>query len=259
MQALIGHSGFVGSSLLRQTTFASQFRSTDIDQIRGQRFDTVVSAGVPAMKWIAERDPDADIANIRALFDHLATVETDRFVLISTVDVFPDSRGKDEMDLPDEASLTAYGRNRLWLERAIQDRFPGALIVRLPGLVGPGLRKNVVFDFRNNNALHLIDARGAFNFYPMVSLWADIQTARAAGLTLVHLTAAPLSVAQVAQDGFGFDFTNTVADRTPASYDLQTCYAGLFGGTGRHTYSARESLLAIRAYAQSEPASKPIA
>lgn len=259
MQALVGYSGFVGSSLLRQAEFGATFRSTDIAGIRNGQFDTVVCAGVPAMKWVAERDPDADIANIRGLFDHLSTVDAGQFVLISTVDVFPDSRGKDEDDAPDESLLTAYGRNRLWLERAVRDRFPNALIVRLPGLVGPGLRKNAIFDFRNDNSLHLIDSRGVFNFYPMVRLWGDIQAALAAGLKLVHLTAAPLSIREVAQTAFGLDFTNVVADRQPASYDLQTRHAALFGGAGCHTYSARECMLAIQAYAQSEPPSKPIA
>lgn len=259
MRALVGHSGFVGSSLLRQTTFAATYRSSDIGQIRDRQFDTVICAGVPAMKWVAERDPAADLANIEALYDHLATVTVDRFVLISTVDVFADSRGKDEDDIPDPARLGAYGRNRLWLEGAVRDCFPGALIVRLPGLVGPGLRKNAVFDLRNENALQQVDARGVFNFYPMVRLWHDIEVALAAKLQLVHLTAAPLSIAEVAQQGFGRSFANQVDGRDPVRYDFQTRHAHLFGGTGRYTYSARESMLAIQAYAQSEPPAKPIA
>lgn len=259
MQALIGHSGFVGSTLQRQAAFEARYRSSDIANIRGREFSQVVCAGVPAMKWIAERDPEADSANIRALFDHLATVSTPDFVLISTVDVFPDSRGKTEDSVPDEAALTAYGRNRLWLERAVCDRFPGALVVRLPGLVGPGLRKNVIFDFHNSNALHLIDHRGVFQFYPMVNLWADICAARAAGLQLIHLTAEPLSVGRIAREGFGFDFGTEIEGRTPAEYDLHSQHAALLGGSGNYTYSARESIMAIRAYAQSEPNSKPIA
>jgi hypothetical protein len=38
----------------------------------------------------------------------------------------------------------------------------------------------------------------------------------------------------------------------PARYDMRTVHAGLFGGSGHYQYSARESLQAIRAYAQSE-------
>ena len=46
--ALIGHSGFVGSSLLRQRPFEARFRSTDIAEARGRTCDLVVCAGAPA-------------------------------------------------------------------------------------------------------------------------------------------------------------------------------------------------------------------
>jgi hypothetical protein len=68
----------------------------------------------------------------------------------------------------------------------------------------------------------------------------------------VHLTAQPISVAEVAQQGFGQRF-DQVLDKPAAQYDMQTRHAQLFGGSGRYQYSARETLMAIRAYAQSEP------
>lgn len=259
MDALVGHSGFVGSSLLRQRSFDRLFRSTDIETIRGQTFDLTICAGVPAQKWIADRDPEADLANIRRLADHLAAMTCDRLILISTVDVYPDSRGVDETTPIDVTAATPYGRNRRWLEQFVLDRFPGALVVRLPGLVGPGLRKNALFDFRNDNNLHLIDARGVYQFYPMVNLWADLQTALGAGLSVVNFASEPLSVAEAAGQGFGLSFDNVVEGRTPAVYDLRSRHAGLFGGAGDYQYSKREALLAIRAYAQSEPASRPAA
>ncbi|MDF3054482.1 MAG: pyridine nucleotide transhydrogenase, partial [Gammaproteobacteria bacterium] len=125
-------------------------------------------------------------------------------------------------------------------------------IVRLPGLAGPGLRKNVIFDFLNNNNLHSIESRGIFQFYPMVNLWYDICTALQADLRLVHLTAAPVTVSDVARMGFGRSFEQTLAG-TPAHYDMQTRYASVFGIEGLYQYSVRETIQAIRAYAQSEP------
>jgi hypothetical protein len=43
----------------------------------------------------------------------------------------------------------AYGRNRRALEAFCADRFDDCLIVRLPALFGPGLRKNFIFDLLN--------------------------------------------------------------------------------------------------------------
>ena len=253
--ALIGHSGFVGSSLLRQRPFEHLYRSVDIGNIDGGEFDTVVCAGAPAQKWIANREPEADRANLESLIGHLSTVRCKRFVLISTVDVFLDSRGVDEDTVVDEGGLHAYGRHRRILERFVEDHFPDRLIVRLPGLVGPGLRKNVIFDFLNDNNLHSIDSRGVFQFYPTVNLWFDIELALRERLRLVHLTAAPISVAEVARQGFGREFTQTLSG-SPAAYDMQSRHAGLFGGVGRYQYGIRETLQAIRAYAQSEPMSR---
>lgn len=255
--ALIGSSGFVGGTLLRQTRFDALYRSTNIGEVAGREFDTVVCAAAPAQKWIANREPEADRRNIDALIGHLRTLRCRRFVLISTVDVFRTPIGVDESSPVDEEGLHAYGLHRRLLERFCEQHFEQALVVRLPGLVGPGLRKNVIFDFLNDNNLQAIDARGMFQFYPMVNLWADLQTALAGGLGLVHLAAEPISVAEVASGGFGLAFEHTTA-QAPARYDLRSRHAALFGGQGAYAYSRRETLLAIRAYAQSEPRTLPV-
>jgi nucleoside-diphosphate-sugar epimerase len=252
--ALIGHSGFVGSTLLRQTgdLFTHRYRSTDIANIRDQKFDLVVCAGAPAQKWKANKEPEADRAAIEGLMTHLERVTCQTFILISTVDVYPIPAGVDEASPIDTTRQQPYGKHRLLLEQFVSQRFPSHHIVRLPGLVGPGLRKNIIYDFRHRNNMHLIESRGIFQFYPMVNLWSDLQITRRANLPLVNLTAEALSVADIAREAFGLEFTQEQPG-TPGCYDLRSRHAALFGGTGAYQYSARESLLAIRAYAQSEP------
>ena len=250
--SLIGYTGFVGYTLLKQATFAALYRSTNIQDINGQSCDALVCAAAPAQKWIANRDPLADRQNIDRLITHLKTVTCQTFILISTVDVFKMPIGVDEDTPVDEDGLHAYGLHRRMLEKFIQSHFANHLIVRLPGLVGPGLRKNVIFDFLNDNNLHAIDSRGVFQFYPMVNLWWDIQTALRAGLMLVHLTAEPISVTEVSELGFGKPFDHPGAN-TPARYDLRTRHAAVFGARGHYQYSQRETIQAVRAYAQSEP------
>lgn len=251
--ALIGYTGFVGATLLKQRAFEHTYRSTTIGHIEGKEFDLVVCAGAPAQKWIANREPEADRENIGALTRHLETIACRRFVLISTVDVFRNPHAVTEETPVDEAGLHAYGANRRMLERFVEARFPDHLIIRLPGLVGPGLRKNVIFDFLNHNNLHAIDRRGVFQFYPMVNLWFDIRTALSEKLRLVHLTAEPISVADVAAQGFGQPFDHHLPDSAPAVYDFRSNHGALFGGQGCYQYSKRETIQAIRTYAQSEP------
>lgn len=256
INSLIGYSGFVGTSLVKQHNFKNLYRSTNIQDINGHFCDAIFCAAAPAQKWIANRDPSADRRNIESLMTYLQTVTCKTFILISTVDVFKSPVGVDEDTPVDEEGLHAYGLHRRLLEKFVESHFPNHLIVRLPGLVGPGLRKNVIYDFLNDNNLQSIDSRGVFQFYPMVNLWWDIQTALQAGLKLVHLTAEPISVADVSALGFGKPFNQPTAN-PPAIYDMRTRHAAAFGGKGNYQYSQRDTLLAVRAYSQSEPTALP--
>lgn len=250
--ALIGHSGFVGTTLLRQRPFDALFRSTNIEEIKGRTFDLVVCAGAPAQKWLANKNPEADRRAIERLMSCLSEIEARRFVLISTVDVFKSPIGVDEGTPVETAHLHPYGLHRHMLETFVQSRFDHSLIVRLPGLVGPGLRKNVIFDLLNDNNLDAVDSRGVFQFYPMVNLWHDLTRALAADLNLLHLTAEPISVSDIAQLGFNRQFDQTLPGEA-ARYDMRSRHAASFGRAGHYPYSRDDSLLAIRAYAQSEP------
>lgn len=247
--ALIGFSGFVGGTLLKQTKFEFLYRSTNIREISNQSFGTVVCAGAPAQKWVANREPEADQKKIDELISYLSTIKCNTFVLISTVDVFKTAQGVTEDTPVDEADLHAYGLNRRRLEKFIEKNFENYLIVRLPGLVGPGLRKNVIYDFLKDNNLEAIDSRGVFQFYPMVNLWPDIQTALKANLKLVHLTAEPISVADISELGFNKVFNNLTTN-TPAVYDMQTKHSAVFGSSTAYQYSKKETILAVRSYAQ---------
>lgn len=250
--ALIGYSGFVGSSLLKQLKFKSLYRSTNILDIKKKSFELVICAGAPAQKWFANKEPKTDLKKIKSLISNLKSIECKMFVLISTVDVFKSPINVNENTQIDENKLHAYGLHRRLLEKFVEQQFRNYLIIRLPGLVGPGLRKNIIFDFLNDNNLNMVDSRGIFQFYPISHLWTDIQRALANKLNLIHLTAEPISVADIASKGFNLDFTNTI-ENLPPRYDTHSIYATLFSGKCNYQYSQEETLLAIRDYAQSEP------
>lgn len=248
--ALIGYSGFVGSSLLRQLNFDHRFRSSNIDELCTRAYDRVVCCAAPAQKWLANKEPEADLKNIESLISSLEHLECKQFVLISTVDVFNDPEAIDERSEIHESSLQAYGLHRRLLEKFVESRFANCLVVRLPGLVGPGLRKNIIYDFAHNNEVDKIESRSIFQFYPMVNLSYDIETAITHNLSLVHLTAEPISVSDVAGLAFNRTFDNTLP-RAPVAYDMRSVHAELFSGNTHYQYTASDSLMAIRSYAQS--------
>ena len=143
---LVGSTGFVGGNLAAKHTFAAACHSSDIAAQYGTRPELCVYAGVPAAMFLANADPEADLAVMRAARENLRRIAPKELVLISSIAVWPDSRGKYEDDTPLPDGLPAYGKNRLQLESWVREDFPEALIVRLPALYGAGLKKNFLFD-----------------------------------------------------------------------------------------------------------------
>lgn len=146
MDILVGSTGFVGANLAAKHSFDMALHSTNVSDAFGGQNDLVVYAGVPAAMFLANSDPEADLAVMRTARENLRRINAKKTVLISSIAVYADSRRKTEADDPAGDGLAAYGANRLQLERWVREDFPNALIVRLPALYGINLKKNFLFD-----------------------------------------------------------------------------------------------------------------
>lgn len=246
--ALVGSTGFVGGNLLRQAPFDECFHSTDIETIQGRAYDLLVCAGAPAEKWKANRDPEKDRANLERLMHCLAGVRAGHVVLISTVDVYGSPIDVDEDSPIDTSIATAYGRHRFELEQFVRGRFETTCI-RLPGLFGRGLKKNIVYDLLHGNLLDAICPDSAFQFYGLDTLWRDISRARTLGLRLVNFAVEPVTVRDVASEAFGIAFENPSAT-TPVRYDMHSRHAEAMGGAGVYLQNRAQVLSAIRAFVE---------
>lgn len=145
-QILVGSTGFVGANLLAKHPFDKALHSTDIAEAFGDNNGLVVYAGVPAAMFLANSDPAADLAVMQAARENLRRINAKKTVLISSIAVYADSRGKTEADDPAGEGLAPYGANRLQLEKWVREDYPDALIVRLPALYGIHLKKNFLYD-----------------------------------------------------------------------------------------------------------------
>lgn len=177
---LIGHTGYVGSSLDKPGRFTDRVNSKNVETIKGD-FDLIVCAGAPGTKWKANARPEHDQLSIQRLTDNLGHVTAKRFILISTIDVWRDH---------------AYGRNRKFLEDVVLAEFPGASVIRLPALFGPGLRKNALYDLLSGR----VPNGGIYHWYDMKGLWSDI-TSLAPGITT--LLSEAVSMQEIADRFFG--------------------------------------------------------
>jgi nucleoside-diphosphate-sugar epimerase len=250
-EALIGCTGFVGGNLLRQAAFDDLYHSRNIADIRGRRYERLVCAGARAEKWKANQDPEGDRRGLRVLTDALEHVEARQVILISTVDVYPEPVGVDEDTPIDAARATAYGRHRFELEQFCTARFD-TLVVRLPGLFGPGLRKNVIYDLLNNNQVHKINAANAYQYYNLDRLWADVQTALRLGLRTVNFATEPVATAEVAARCFGRALPAPAVLQAGVQYDFRSRHASRFGGSGGYLYHRDQVLAELQRFVAAE-------
>lgn len=149
MDYIVGYTGFVGSNIAANHKFDGEFNTKNIQDAFGGNPDLLVYAGVRAEMFLANQNPEADLALMDEAIDNIRKINPRKLVLISSIAVYQDPDGVDEDYEIDATKLTAYGANRLYLERWVQKNIKDYLIVRLPGLYGRNLKKNFLYDFIN--------------------------------------------------------------------------------------------------------------
>ena len=117
MNAIVGYTGFVGSNLTASGSFDAKYNSKNIQDAYGTQPDLLVYSGLRAEKYLANNEPEKDLEMIR--------------------------------EAENVSGLAAYGYHRYLLECKVREKYPDALIIRLPGLFGKNIKKNFIYDFIN--------------------------------------------------------------------------------------------------------------
>lgn len=239
--ALVGYTGFVGGNLHQQNKFESLYNSKNFQEMKGESYDELVCAGISAVKWLANKEPEKDWSRIKELQDVLESVEAKRFILISTIDVYPIIQNKDETFDCHSIENHPYGTHRLAFEDFCKEHFKECFIVRLPGLFGNGLKKNVFYDLLNDNCLEIINIASSFQYYDLGNLWSDIQRVITSKIKLVNLFTEPIASKDIIQNFF----PGKKVGQKPIPeyhYDLHTQHSNLWGKDGFYVYSKDEVL-----------------
>ena len=190
MLSIVGYTGFVGSNICAKKNFDGLYNSKNIKEAYGTKPDLLVFAGLPATKFLANKNPEDDLNKIYEAINNLKKISPKQIVLISTIDVYPTPEDVDEATFIDKEKCCYYGKHRLLLENFIEETFENRLIVRLPGLFGKGIKKNFIYDLihiipnllneKKYNELSLSSSLiknsyqiGENGFYKLVSLTQD--------------------------------------------------------------------------------------
>ncbi len=147
--ALVGYTGFVGSNIYSNGIIDAAYNSKNISEAYGTCPDLLIYAGLRAEKYLANNAPEKDMELIIQAEEIITKIAPKKLVLISTIDVFKNPDKADENSPVDTNGLAAYGYNRYQLELWVREKYPDALIIRLPGLFGKNIKKNFIYDFIN--------------------------------------------------------------------------------------------------------------
>lgn len=250
--ALIGYTGFVGGNLAKQFSFDDGYNSKNIEDIKGKGYDLIISAGARADRSEANLNPKGDWEGINRLLSNLREVRAKHFVLISTIDVYPDKNGVDEDASINLEDLTeAYGQNRYRMEIIIRKNFPKTTIVRLPNLIGKNLKKNFIYDLIHKTGLELRHKDSLLQYYNLKNIWKDIQTALKHRLALINFAVEPITAHDIALYTLGIDFQD-VTDKPPFQFDFRTKYGKLYGSDNGYLYHREEILDDLKKFIKDE-------
>ncbi|MDR1490881.1 MAG: NAD(P)-dependent oxidoreductase [Desulfovibrio sp.] len=160
---ILGGNGFVGSGFVRlfqRLGLEHQILTrANYPEFAGTSCDVFINANGNSSKILAGREPMADFdANVRTTRASLGDFKAGFYIHLSSCDVYPDcsnplTTGED--DPIDFSRLLPYGFHKLLAEYCVQHACKNWLIIRQGGFVGPGLKKNAVFDILNGGPLWL--------------------------------------------------------------------------------------------------------
>jgi nucleoside-diphosphate-sugar epimerase len=151
---IIGGNGFVGSAyvrLLAARGIAHQVVTRkNYDDLKGTSCNVLINANGNSRKFLAIREPLKEFdESVRSVARSLEDFRCESYVFLSSGDVYPDQSSPlitCEDQSIDPAGQSRYGLHKSLAEQLVRNSGCPWLILRMGGFVGPGLKKNAIFD-----------------------------------------------------------------------------------------------------------------
>ncbi len=160
---VIGANGLAGSAFMRVLPalgFECQaVTRQNYAQFKGAKADVLITAHGNSAKYLATQDPAGEVArSVAAIMAACTDFTFDTCIHLSSADVYSDTSDPDRnietADL-DPAQQSVYGLCKHLAENVVRNRSRRFCILRLGGLLGPGLRKNPLFDLLTGQPLRV--------------------------------------------------------------------------------------------------------
>jgi len=230
--ALIGHTGFIGSNLRKAFLFNDFYNSKNIKDIEGKKYGLVISCGNSSTRWKINKNPKKDLENINHFIENIKKVKVDKFVLISTIDIFTNLK------------KNPYGKHRFYLEEFVKGHFKDYLIVRLPIVYGTDFKKNIIYDALNNHELNKVNTEAKVQIYNVKNLMKDIEIALKNKIHYLNIATEPIVVKEIYKSVFNLDVDNSPCKKF--EHNMKTDHAKLFGKEKDYLYNKEEILKELK-------------
>lgn len=158
---VIGAKGFIGSAVSAEAAARGYaVTAVDLDNYeasKGAEADLLINAAGNSRKFIDDQDPVKGYElSVTSVMNVLHDFRFKFYVQLSSGAVYPDEgdpRKNNEETLLQPSKMTRYGFHKCLAEQLVQHYAPKHLIVRMGGFVGPGLKKNALFDLLTGGPL----------------------------------------------------------------------------------------------------------
>jgi nucleoside-diphosphate-sugar epimerase len=160
---IVGGRGLLGSAFVRACErtgrpFAILDRENYANYI-GQHCELLINANGNSRKPLARERPLEDFdSSVRSVRATLCDFHFERYIHLSSCDVYPDCSQPaftNEDVLLDPAAQSPYGFHKHLAELCVRHNAANWIILRCGGFVGPGLKKNAIYDILHERPLWL--------------------------------------------------------------------------------------------------------
>lgn len=254
--AIVGYTGFVGSNLLQFYKFDFFYNSKNFIEAKNKTFNKLFFCGIPAVKWKANKNPEEDYEIIENIKLILNTINVNKIILISTIDIYE----KVDQELNEDYIINfnenhTYGKNRFLFEEYIKNNFNNYYIIRLPALFGKGLKKNIIYDLINNNNIEQIPYNSEFQWYYLDWLKKDIEIVLSNNIKICNFFTEPIDTKyiiklfnKIYKKDYEFKIEHLGLNTKKINYNTCSKYSKLFNYNDKYIRNNNEVLEAIEEY-----------
>ena len=160
---VMGGQGFVGSAFVRHAEAAGEqclaLTRENYAQRTGTSCEIFVNANGNSRKYLAKHDPTTDFElSVSSVMRSLRDFSAQTYVYLSSTAVYAnpgDPTSATENAEINPAQLSIYGFHKLLAEALVKRYAQSWLIVRLGGMVGPGLSKGPIYDLLTTRSVRV--------------------------------------------------------------------------------------------------------